>query len=204
MPWLYDSTHRGDVGLHRQQVEESKELNSEDGVNLCGRQHQHSQWEQHSEIRLVPLPLRHSVINIHNSRHEWRRTQRPAREAEWPSAVVTPRKQNKVWPYCVQMQDLTWINKFVQFHLTKTHLLNVPGLMLISITYNRVERTGKTKQLWCVIKVLRYWAATSCSKNNYMPLTYFYQHTMWYAHGYCSQCQYWSLRFHTSCTLCLL
>lgn len=62
---LYESTHRCDVGLHRQQVEESKELNGEDGVDLCGGQHQHSQREQHFEIRSVPPPLCHSVTNIH-------------------------------------------------------------------------------------------------------------------------------------------
>lgn len=62
----YGSTHRGDVGLHGQQVEESEELNGEDGVNLSGGQHQHSQREQHLEIRSVPPPLRRSVINIHN------------------------------------------------------------------------------------------------------------------------------------------
>lgn len=71
---LYESTHRRDVGLHRQQVEESKELNSEDGVNLCGGQHQHSQREQHFEIRSVPPPLRHSVTNIHNFRVKWPHT----------------------------------------------------------------------------------------------------------------------------------
>lgn len=43
VPWVYESTHRSDVGLHGQQVEESKELNGEDGVNLRGGQHQHSQ-----------------------------------------------------------------------------------------------------------------------------------------------------------------
>lgn len=36
-------THSGDIGLHRQQIEEGEELHSEDGVDLRGRQHQHAQ-----------------------------------------------------------------------------------------------------------------------------------------------------------------
>lgn len=74
VPWFYESTHRSDVGLHGQQVEESKELNGEDGVNLRGGEHQHSQWEQHFEIRWVSPPLHRSVINVHNSRHKWPHT----------------------------------------------------------------------------------------------------------------------------------
>lgn len=55
-------THSGDVGLHRQQVEEGEELNGEDGVNLRGRQHQHSQGQQHLGITLqspAAMPLTH-------------------------------------------------------------------------------------------------------------------------------------------------
>lgn len=57
---MYSPTHSGNVSLHRQQVEEGKELNSEDGVNLRGRQHQHSQGEQHLGLTLQPptaMPL---------------------------------------------------------------------------------------------------------------------------------------------------
>lgn len=58
-------THSGDVGLHRQQVEEGEELNSEDSVNLRGRQHQHSQGQQHLGITLqhptaMPLTQKHT------------------------------------------------------------------------------------------------------------------------------------------------
>lgn len=55
-------THSGDVGFHGQQVEEGEELHSEDGVNLRGREHQHSQGQQHLGITLQPpaaMPLTH-------------------------------------------------------------------------------------------------------------------------------------------------
>lgn len=55
-------THSSDVSFHRQQVEEGKELDGEDGVDLRGRQHQHSQGQQHLGITLQPsaaLPLTH-------------------------------------------------------------------------------------------------------------------------------------------------
>lgn len=49
---LNNDTNSDDVGLHRQQVEEGEELDCEDSVNLCGRQHQHSQREQHFGVTL--------------------------------------------------------------------------------------------------------------------------------------------------------
>lgn len=60
--WLTDTflTHSDDVSFHWQQVKEGKELDSEDGVDLRGRQHQHSQRQQHLGIPLQPsaaLPL---------------------------------------------------------------------------------------------------------------------------------------------------
>lgn len=64
------NTHSSNVGLHRQQVEEGEELNSEDGVNLRGRQHQHSQGQQHLGITLqpsaaMPLTRKHTHTNDH-------------------------------------------------------------------------------------------------------------------------------------------
>lgn len=44
---LHGDAHSNDVGLHRQRVEDGQELDGEDGVDLCGRQHQHGQGEQH-------------------------------------------------------------------------------------------------------------------------------------------------------------
>lgn len=38
------------ISLHRQKIEEGKYLNCEYGVNLCGREHQHPQREQHLKI----------------------------------------------------------------------------------------------------------------------------------------------------------
>lgn len=55
-------THSSNVGLYRKQVEEGKELNGENGVNLSGRQHQHSQRQEHLGITLQPpaaMPLTH-------------------------------------------------------------------------------------------------------------------------------------------------
>lgn len=61
-------THSCDVGFHRQQVEESKELDGEDGVDLCGRQHQHSQGQQHLGIPLqcsaAAAPLTHKQRTV--------------------------------------------------------------------------------------------------------------------------------------------
>lgn len=59
------NTHGSDICLHGQQVEEGEELNGEDGVNLRGRQHQHSQGEQHLGITLqsptaMPLTQKHT------------------------------------------------------------------------------------------------------------------------------------------------
>lgn len=48
-------THGRDVSLDGQQVEEGKELHGEDGVDLCGGQHQHPQGEQHLAFRAVPV-----------------------------------------------------------------------------------------------------------------------------------------------------
>lgn len=66
---FYSSTHSNDVSLYRQQIKECEELNSEDGINLCGRQHQHSQGEQHLGITLeIPL-LCCSVRKVHTHTH---------------------------------------------------------------------------------------------------------------------------------------
>lgn len=87
---MYSPTHSGDVGLHRQQVEEGEELNSEDGVNLRGRQHQHSQGEQHLGITLqrptaTPLSHKHTQMTI-QAGLQWN----PCA----PPVVVTPRKDS--------------------------------------------------------------------------------------------------------------
>lgn len=54
---VFKKTHSCDVCLHRQQVKEGKELNCEDGVDLCGRQHEHSQRQQHLGITFQPAAL---------------------------------------------------------------------------------------------------------------------------------------------------
>lgn len=111
---LYKFTHRGDVGLHRQQVKEGKELNGKDGVNLCGGQHQHSQREQHFETRLVSPPLRHSVINIHNFRDERPHT---GLHRKLCAQLLLSHLENR--------PNSGWIlNLVVRFYLTKTHLLS--------------------------------------------------------------------------------
>lgn len=89
-------THSSDVGPHGQQVEEGEELNSEDGVNLRGRQHQHSQRQQHLGITLQPpaaVPLTHKHTHTQMTTHtglQWKRFP--------PSVVLTPGKDTKVTP----------------------------------------------------------------------------------------------------------
>lgn len=63
-------TYSSDVGFHGQQVEEGEELNGEDCVNLCGRQHQHSQGQQHLGITLQPPAAKPLTYNNTKQAHK--------------------------------------------------------------------------------------------------------------------------------------
>ena len=60
---LWCHTYGNDVGLHGQEVEEGEELDCEDGVDLCGGQHQHAKGQQHLGItrwNAAASPPRHT------------------------------------------------------------------------------------------------------------------------------------------------